>query len=94
MNGNFSMHAMEIATTGSNIDDMRMMNRQTPCNFPAPDDQSPSEFNPPPPVINLAGIWFTKLRGSEEHMSHSPPSPTATTPTDPQLDPVEITGIW
>ncbi len=86
MNGAFSMDAVDMVPGGTHMHDIPMQNHATLTNnFPI-EEQSPSEFNLPKPVVNLASIWFTKLPGSDVQFHNSPPSPAATTPNDQRSD--------
>jgi len=85
MNSAFSMDALDMAPVSTDVHDMPMPDHGTPTNFPI-EEQSPSEFNLPPPIIDLVSIWFTKLPGSDEQLPNLPPSPAATTPNDQCID--------
>jgi hypothetical protein len=69
------------SAVSTHVYDMPMPDHGPPTNFPI-EEQSPSEFNLPPPIVDLAPIWFIKLPGSDEQLPNSLPSPAATTPND------------
>lgn len=89
MNGAFSMDAIDMALVGTNVQDMPTPDQELSTNFSI-EEKSLSEFNLPPPVLNLAAIWFTKLPNTDEQLPNSPPSPAATTPNDQRSEVTDV----
>jgi hypothetical protein len=77
MNGGLSLDAIDMPPTTI---DTQMLDREPTIHTYTPAEPSPSEFDLPPPVLDLGKIWFTNLQSSEERLQHPPMVSPATTP--------------